>query len=364
MDEIVLKIRQQLNNTTDEHPLKIAFNKQLEYYSKFECIVTHLGSVMNNQQINDLLQSKLLLGLSFNLAQYLQGACELSILNCIFEKYQDSFIYEPTYNGKRNVECSFRHKGKTINVEVKTPDLSKHWEYQNRNTLKFVTPERIPDNKLDKFQAVSVEIMDSYSDKIEGKYDGVETLPRQDNKLMDFLKSAQSKFPHSNEENFNILVVVLYNTEDLDEWYNYLFAEKGVFTDKSFLHDETPKRKMVAYDKVDAIVLTNMMYGHVHYGQLTDIWKMSNWNSFVFLNPDDRQHSEKGFFYFNEMLDFLNAQTEDFFDFLQRLDKKVKEDSKQINNKQQLIYTMHKIIDLQIFTEYEKDLNERHEKQT
>lgn len=352
-----------LNRVSDEHPLKIAYKNDNSYYTEFKKIVKRLSDKMTKRQINEFLSSILMLDSKYDLFRYLQSACELNVLSYVLNEYNDSFQYEPQHNGKKNPECSFIHKGITVNVEVKTPDLNKRWEANERKTLKIFAPERIPNEKLDEFNSIMNELLDESQFTITSKYEGVELLPRLDNKLTDYLGSAQSKFPESIDKNFNILVISLCELEDLDEWYNYLFSREGVFnTPLNIIHktDRNRKEVVVNYDKIDAILLTNTVRGHLQFKDVFNVWDMHSYYSFIFLNPD-RQSLKWGTY--QELLRFMNTRTVDLFDFQNELDNNEKS---QCIDKIKNPSVLKKIIDneiirFQTITEYHKNLMKRNQ---
>lgn len=213
--------------------------------------------ILSDKQIKELIDDKIQLESRYNQNYYLQAVSEISILYYILRKYNNKFLYEPKYNGKKNPECCFDYNGKTINIEVKCHDLTKRIECEEHNTLKIVMPKRIPD-----YKNVINEVKEIIKPNLNNSnYSDVEELSRLDNKLKDFLVSASEKFPKPDNTNLNILVVSLDTIDDLDEWYLYIFGNGGVFTNNSFVLLER-------YENVDAILLTTVMCGHIRYGML------------------------------------------------------------------------------------------------
>lgn len=137
--------------------------------------------------------------------------------------------------------------------------MYKRWQCEDSNTLKLFAAERIPG-----YNDVIKDISNMVRPNLNGKYEGVQAEPRFDNKLKDYLVSAQSKFPDSTDDNFNLLVISLCEIKDLDEWYNYLFASEGIFTQNSYVKE--------LYNRIDAIALTDTVMGHINYGEVPDAW--------------------------------------------------------------------------------------------
>lgn len=337
VNNINIMIEEKLKNTDDRNPIKIAYNMNLRYYNDFIELMEIFNNNLSDKEIKDLLTNKLLLGNKYDKPHYLQAVSEVNLLYYVLRNYNNEFKYEPKYNGNKNPECSFKYNDTVINLEVKCPDLTSKIESERMDGIKIFAPER-----MDQYKEVIFDIID-----IVNTNSGCEKLremKRFDNKLKDYLISASNKFPLSNDENFNILAVSLDIIGDLDEWYGYIFGNKGVFTSESFV---LPKN----FKNVDAILLSNAMCGHIMYKECTEInvWKLEEGVNLLLLNPK-KQSCKKGTFYKKYGIDMFEGLTKKFLLFQQQLD---------VENTQANIidYVKYKIIDLQIitvFTEYLK----------
>ena len=144
---------------------------------------------------------------------------------------------------------------------------------------------------------------------LEVTAENVNEINRHDNKLKDYLVSANGKFPKSEESFFNILVISLDKIRDLDEWYRYIFGEKGAFTKNSYIQEE--------YSNVDAILLTNLQHGHKSDSLFKEenYWDFKYYISLLFLNPlkepDDRYRE----YYLNYAISMFGWCTKDFRSF-------------------------------------------------
>ena len=316
-----------------QHPLKSAQEHGLPYYDQFIQILSVLREVIPKKKYDDLLKNKFHLGKGITLVQYLQAACELSVTGFLANKYKDTFKYEPVYNGKKNPECSFMCDDVEICVEVKTPDLSKRIEDDLANNKQQVTvyfAERIENH--DKVVSTIKHLGEEAGIPIKEKR-------RLDNKLSDYVNSANEKFPLSTDKNFNILVVCLDIISDLDEWYSYLFGDTGIFS----------SAPLVAPGNVDAIMLTNLMCGHYRFEaeNPNNLWDLQNYGNFLFLNPL-LENSKKGEFYWQRGIDIFGPYTRNFFGYLQFLDSKILNNGSLTREQ----WLMHKFRDSNIFTEY------------
>ncbi|MEK4454002.1 hypothetical protein [Paenibacillus sp. FSL L8-0506] len=332
MTEFNNMIDKYMSRAVKENPLKIAQSKNLRYYSDFRKTIELLDTCLTQKEMKELLERKLLLTTDYSQFTYLQSASEISVLAYIIEHYKNEFKYEPRYNGRKNPECSFKYKEQIINIEVKTPDLSKRWDAESNSKLKIFLDERIP-----KREEVVNSVVQSIESNIDNSvYSGVEELKRLDNKLKDFLISANEKFIGTHEEDLNILVVSLDIISDLDEWYSYIFGEDGVFTNKSYVESDK-------FKNVDAIMLSNAMCGHIRYEvEMNDVWDLGNCGNYLFLNPS-KENTRKGEFFREHGLYMFGAYTVDFLEYLISLDIKNSD------------YMEYRISESMIFTDYFKE---------
>lgn len=237
----------------------------------------------------------------------IQFFSEVAVVNYIMRNYAEEFKYEPNYNGKKNPECSFKYKGRTINIEVKCPDYTNRTEQESGEKL-------------------NVQLM-NYFPHIEDAYDickkigqlqnrEIEIIKPIDNKLKDYLESSNEKFPDSGTSYFNILVIALNKISDMDEWYNYLFGYAGAFTTKPHIS--------VDYSRIDAVLLTNLQYGHDLFDIDHDInpWYLENYFSFLLLNPCKEYINGLSSYYSQCALDIFGHSTRKFLCFLKDCDAK------------------------------------------
>lgn len=343
-----------VENSKVTHPIAIAATKGNRYWIDFLKVNEDYKSVLNEQEYNSFL-NKSQLDCEIGMAQYIQFASEITIVDYVIRHY-DGFKNEPKYNEKKNPECSFEYAGRTINIEVKSPDLFKRIAQENSESIKLFAAERFP-NKASYIQAQKI---------IESNIrDGQNTqnMERLDNKLKDYLISAHKKFPISNSRNFNILVVAVDIIQDMDEWYSYLFGDNGAFTNKTYIADD--------YSNVDAVLLTNVQHGHMADDVNLDIncWELENYISLLFLDPRKENCNELGDYYKNSALDLFGKLTRDFLLFQYELDRDNVERDKKIeklnlNDNQnkvlsQILYIQDKIIDLGIISEWVERLKSK-----
>lgn len=335
---IIMKDIENLILETDcNHPLKKALLCEHRYYLDFLNAMNIFKDRLETKDYEGLIK-KLNFEKEFDIYRYLQITSEINVLYYILRNYSDDFIYEPMYNNGYNPECSFRYFNKTVNVEVKCPNMKRRNESEQRNTLKLGFLERTENHK-----ELVKDITDILKPSIENTdYTDIEETYRMDNKLKDFLISAQSKFPESNDENFNVLVICLEIIGDLDEWYSYIFGGTGVFTDRPFI-------EAAKYDRVDAILLTTPLCGHLRweYYDYCDVWKLEETNNLLFINPD-REKTKTGKFYFDKGIGLFSDLTEEFLEYQIELDEENK--TKDIDD--EIKYLDFKITDSKIISKF------------
>ena len=173
-------------------------------------------------------------------------------------------------NKKKNVECQFEDSGFKYNIEVKCPDFGAQEKVGDEDAFKFSFMGRIP-GYLEEVQILT-SLLNEAQQIIEGEKKPFLNSKNMDNNLKDFLYSAHDKFPPPDSENeLNVLVVGCNDAMDMQQWWGYLYAEEGLFTQESFAEIEK-------YRQVDLVVLTNLYHRHHKYFEkkvLSDFWKLN-----------------------------------------------------------------------------------------
>ena len=298
---------EKLKKADDKNPLKIAYDSQHIYYQNFIEVLKEFENYLTEKELKELID-KVQLGSNFDYLRYLQFASEITVVYYILRYYNKGFKYEPIYNGKKNPECSFEYKGKTINIEVKCPDLSSKIDADQKDNIK-IYPDRIPNEIYPDFKKCLEDLMNKI-DLENSHYSGIKLEKRLDNKLKDYIISASNKFPIDSNSYFNILAVSLEAIEDLDEWYSYIFGECGIFTDNSFVSEN--------YNNVDAILLTTPGVGHyIWKNSKENVWKLEEYPNFLFLNPKKVENED---FYSKNAISIFGGLTAEFLNYLKSLD--------------------------------------------
>ena len=222
-----------------------------------------------------------LIGSEFDEPKYLQAACETAITSTLCRMFPDTFVYERKINPPKDVDCSFEKDGFQFNFEIKCPDYSKQHNIDQMHAFKIGAFGRMHD-----YQAFAEKLRhEIFNPEKNSKADPNKPLVFQqhmDNKLKDYLLSAQGKFSDNcSEHELNVLVVCCSDHMGMQEWFHYMFGSQGLLTDGSYYPPES-------YDKVDSVILTNIYHRHDNYMQknkLSDHWDWTKSFNLIFENP-------------------------------------------------------------------------------
>ena len=224
---------------------------------------------------------------SFNEKQFIQFACEASIVNFFAKKYPTNLFIEKQINPTNNmdVDLVFTENDYTYNIEIKCSDFNAKENINNKKTLKIQ-----PIGRLDGFPDQLKELQELLKPVVEKlNLDGIESGKVMDNNLKDFLLSANKKFnPSASEEELNILSVSCDDAEDMQLWYYYMFKEQGLFQEDSFWQHSD-------YENVDLVLLNNLYFKHNNYvsKKLKNSWSFEDSFNLIFINPFAKQNKEK-----------------------------------------------------------------------
>lgn len=245
----------------DEYSENHLFFRESEFsmnmvYNLFSKI-SSLKNIFTKNEIEDIIKDKLAAGKdNYKEETLLQVLSELEIFVYYFIWYKNllsDIKYEPKLNHGKNPEILFKYKydkGKKkieniIEIEAKTPVPFKG----NIESGTWIVNYRFGDKKS----------LDSIDKKI---------LP-PDNKIMDYLISAEDKFSKETKEqnrNFGFLFI---------HWEDFWFARipaiffnkySGIFTENSFVKDELGNNKK--FEKICGVVVYKTLYDDMYGNNL------------------------------------------------------------------------------------------------
>ncbi|MFD2564154.1 hypothetical protein [Aquimarina rubra] len=291
----------------NNHYLKIAKQLKSNYFNDFLESINKIKKIISEKDFKVFWEDKMQLNKSkFDEKSFIQGACEIAVANYFSEK--DNFKVEVQVNpkNKKDVDCQFKSKGFTYNIEVKCASFDAMEEVQNSDSFKFQTLGRL-DNKDDIINILSKAIDEGLEKQGKVLKPHAE-LKNMDNNLKDFLISAHKKFnSESDEKEINILLIGCNDKADMQSWVGYLTASAGLFTDNSYFDQ-------MNYNNVDLVVLTNLYYKHkdFHKKNIENSWSLKGTLNLSIINPFSSKKKLDGIINFdNEMINY-NTEINEF----------------------------------------------------
>lgn len=275
------KLLESLNKTTDiRNYLKKAQDNSHSYLKNFEKVYeVYLNNFPND--VKNWLRDKMQLNSnSFNEKQFIQFACEATIVAYFTCKFPSNAKIEKKVNpnNRKDVDLVFTHNNYTFNIEVKCSDYVEKERINNNNSLKVQTIGRLTGLEETISQLTPALNQIVYELNLS---DGVEIAKNMDNNLKDFLKSADEKFnPESSNQELNILAVSCDDAEDMQLWYYYLYKDAGLFTSNSFY-------PTLNFENVDLVLLNNLYFRHNKYKtkNISNSWNLLDAFCLIFKNP-------------------------------------------------------------------------------
>lgn len=286
---------QELINRVDEiasltnHYLVRAKSSGHPYFTDFLQAGTLMQQVLTPKEFAFWCAEKMLLKQQpFNEKTFIQYAVETTVARYFGERFPTNFRVEAKINpaNDKDVDCVFEDAGFTFNVEVKCSDFKAKEKVDSQDAFKYETAGRLPDRGQEAMAVVSAALDEGLAKR------GEVTKPHlpaknMDNSLKDFLESAHEKFgAPTDEQHLNVLVVGCGDAEDLQRWFNYLWAHEGLFTPEPFTDRSL-------YQNVDLVVLTNQYDKHSRFFEkdVSNSWSLGEGFNLIFGNP--YRHSAK-----------------------------------------------------------------------
>ena len=266
-------------------------NSSTNYYSDFTKTIKILSDAgrFKNNNVVDVFKRKLQLGnTEFNHNVYLQNVAEVMFWRYAIEKNL-KFELEKKVSNENNcdVDVFISHGSYNYNVEIKTPNNDSIQNEENSQVLKVTMPGRVFSKEKAEEEKVKITkaIFAPIIDKPDNSYEKVEFVKNQDNRTLDYLKSAQSKFAYADNNSINVLVIAV-DIGEVENYFSHLtFGYSGLFTQNSFCTHET-------YDKVDFVYLTSLVTGHKKHSEINNAWSLSSYFNLLVYNPFSKKHKK------------------------------------------------------------------------
>lgn len=218
-------------------------------------------------------------------SQYLQGLAEA----LFYKFFAEQGIVPKTdvkVNGtNKDVDLVIETSDVKINIEVKCPIIQE----DEPDILHISTGYRYSNDKKvhqSIFNSVIEELIKNFENNPNKTYKAIKCEKLDDNKLKDYLESAQSKFGVPRKNECNVLILAL-TTKDFIRFFDYIANSRtGLFSGNSFVN---PK----SFDKLDCIILTNIISGHYKYKLDINIWDVKEY--ITFLLPNCNKHMRNNY---------------------------------------------------------------------
>lgn len=257
----------------EDHYLRRICCSYDSYIDGLSDVLDKLRKQISQSKFDELVEKKLQVGLqNFDEPQYVQAACELTVMSEFVGRDDIEFRYENKVTPPKDVDFTLVIDEFNYNVEVKCPVYNSENIHDDKVSLIFTN--RTPSPRI------RDEILKNIRSKLEKHGKEVGEGKNHDNKLKDFLESTHEKVKSSPLSDVNILVVCCDNALDMQVWRGYLFGYSGFFTKDSFIDHSK-------FNRVDYVLLTNIYNRHKNFHEdsvISNHWKLSS--SFNLLYPN------------------------------------------------------------------------------
>lgn len=271
-----------------------------EYFNLFWKNISKLfqGGVLTSAKSVDKFCNKLKLCGSYDRNKCFQGLSEMIFwLYAIRMNYSfkmDKQLHMKSENNNSDIDIQIVKDGYRFNIEVKTPNQK---EKIDESILKVTVPFRSFDRKEiqdQELRKVNSDITQAIINNSQGKYVAYKQTKIDDNKILEYLRSGQTKFTYESDS-INVLALSV-PSQQMNNYWAYLYNPfTGIFTDQfagKFFDKENNEVKYSDFDKVDVVYLTNIVEGHIRYFKNFDSWKLENYCSIFCINHFSK-HTKK-----------------------------------------------------------------------
>lgn len=291
-NEALNKIYAKLQSVPD-HILMGRYNTH--YFVDFATTLDQLietASLSSNKLLEHMYLTKLWMQKPFSINKYLQGVSELLFwIYAVQKHYSFDVDKKLSSDNDTDVDIQIRHEGYTFNIEVKCPDQRE----ESANTLYLCPAYRFQLSKenLNREIAGLQSLINPALESNTSKYESTKVMKIDDNKVIEYLRSAQRKFQY--DSSLNILVISV-SSEMMQSIWGYLYnPQSGIFTRKlseQFRNKDGSPMMHSDFDKVDVVLLTNIVSGH-KVDVSFNAWNLENYCNIFFRNPYSKAGDSK-----------------------------------------------------------------------
>lgn len=319
-EEIIKRVR---NSKSRVHPLRVAELNKYSYFGDFLIACNCMQEILGERVFSKWLDEKMLLNQeNVDNKQFIEYAIETAVARYCFEKYSTSVKTEVKVckNSQKDVDVQFERDGFIFNIEVKCPTFYEKELSLLQNGVKFQSAGR-PDNFTEVMNEISKNLYSAKKFQIAPN-----PIKNMDNNLKSYLIGAHKKFSEdASDHEINILLVGCNDAWDLQSFYNYLYSDKGLFTDKSFAKHQT-------FNNVDIVILTNLYYKHnnISDNSIGSFWSLEGGANLIFKNSFAKINKQDGY-------NLLLSSIPNYMDEFNQIGKNIIRSHAQSNTPQEVI---------------------------
>lgn len=240
-----------------------------KYKTDFESICT-----------DDEYNSKKALFAEMDIHQYIQAAAE-QVFYYKLKKQLGTIITDQNVNPENGTDVDLYYDGEPYNlrIEVKTPVLFENTEKYKDDIKNGITIHGQQVNRYPEPMVARKDMAAALSD-VTKAFNGKATERKmEDNKIKDYLESAQGKMVDPDDNTINVLLICTSSSE-LPMYFDY------ILNPYTGLGGKEPYIAKEVYSKVDMIVLSNCVEGHLDKNFTFNVWNADNYVNFVIPNTN------------------------------------------------------------------------------
>ncbi|MFX0547783.1 hypothetical protein ACOAKC_00470 [Hathewaya histolytica] len=321
------KIIEQLKNLPNHYLMR---KKNTGYYEQFldQIDLMEKAGYLDTERKIKSLCTKLQILKSFDMNKYLQGISELMLY---IYACNNNFEFTPDKKMNQNcngtdVDIQIIHKKCKYNIEIKSPviDLTE----QSKQNLKVNMSYRtVPLEQLNLSKVfLENDIINKVVSNSKDQYKTFGYIKNEDTKLLSYLSSCKDKFSPDEEDGLNILFLTLPSDKMQDYW-SYLYNPySGLFTDSfdlfGFYDEEGVQYKQSDFEKIDLIILSNVISGHLKTIEDFTTWNIENYCNLLCINFLGKKFKKNNNELLNSFIQFFPHDTVRFEEGLVLVQKK------------------------------------------
>lgn len=259
---------------------------------------TDFESVCNDDEYN----SKKALYAEMDIHQYIQAAAE-QVFYYKLKNRLGTIIPDKNVNPENGTDVDLYYDGEPYNlrIEVKTPVLFENTEKYKDDIEKGITIHGQQVNRYPESMVARKDMAAALSD-VTKAFNGKATERKmEDNKIKDYLEGAQGKMVDPDDNTINVLLICTSSSE-LPMYFDY------IVNPYTGLGGKEPYIAKEVYSKVDMIVLSNCVEGHLDNNFTFNVWDADNYVNFVIPNTNRKLD-----IIYNAKLDYIRILFKDNF---------------------------------------------------